>query len=57
MADVWKENILKDLEGDLLESETVGEFLANIKKEFRREDKETKREMNRTVYQRLIKAE
>ena len=34
LADVWKENILEDLEGRLLECETVGEFLADIKKEF-----------------------
>jgi len=31
---------LKDLEGGLLEYETVGEFLADIRKEFRGEDKE-----------------
>ena len=35
MADVWKENILEDLEGELLEYELVGEFLVNIKREFR----------------------
>ena len=34
LADVWKKNILKNLEGELLEYETVGEFLAEIKKEF-----------------------
>ena len=33
-VDVWKENILKDLEGELLEYETVREFLVDIKKEF-----------------------
>jgi len=33
-ADVWKENILEDLKGGLLEYETVREFLAEIKKEF-----------------------
>ena len=32
---------MEDLEGGLLEYETVGKFLANIKKEFRGEDKET----------------
>jgi len=32
-ADVWKENILKELEAGELEFETVGEFLAEIKKE------------------------
>jgi len=31
---------LEDLEGRLLEYETAGEFLANIKKEFGRGDKE-----------------
>jgi len=33
-ADVWKENILEELEAGKLEFETVGEFLAEIKKEF-----------------------
>jgi len=32
--------VLEDLKGGLLEYETVGEFLADIKKEFGREDKE-----------------
>jgi len=32
LADVWKENILEDLKGGLLEYETVGEFLADIRK-------------------------
>ena len=40
VADVWKENILEDLEGRLLEYETVGKFLADIRKEFGREDEE-----------------
>ena len=40
LADVWKENILGDLEGRLLEYKTVEEFLADIKKEFREGDKE-----------------
>lgn len=39
-ADVQKENILEDLEERLLEYETAGEFLIDIKKEFEREDKE-----------------
>ena len=41
LADIWKENMLEDLEGGLLEYKTVGEFLAEKKKEFRgsREDK------------------
>ena len=41
MADIWKKNTLENLEGGLLEYETVGEFLANLKKEFGKEDKET----------------
>ena len=40
-VDVWKENILEDLEGGVLEYETVGEFLTNMKKEFGGEDKKT----------------
>ena len=40
LADVQKENILEDLETELLEYETIGKFLANIKKEFGGEDKE-----------------
>jgi len=39
-ADVWKENILEDLEVGILEYETSGEFLTDIRKEFRGEDKE-----------------
>ena len=39
-ADVWKENILEDLEKRLLEYETVGEFLVDIKKEFGGGDEE-----------------
>jgi len=41
VIDVWKENILEDLERGLLEYETAGEFLADIKKEFEGGDKET----------------
>ena len=33
-ADVWKENVLVELEVGELEFEMVGEFLAEIKKEF-----------------------
>jgi len=33
--------MLEDLEGGLLEYETVEEFLVNIRKEFRGEDKES----------------
>ena len=41
MVDVWKENVLKDLEAGVLEYETVGEFLVDIRKKFSREDKES----------------
>ena len=40
-ADIWKKNILEDLEGGLLEYKTVGEFLADIRKEFGGGDKES----------------
>ena len=40
-VDVWKENILEDLEAVLLEYEIVGEFLAEIKNEFRGGDEES----------------
>ena len=33
-ADIWKENVLEELEAGELEFETVGEFLAEVKKEF-----------------------
>jgi len=33
-ANVWKKNVLEKLEAEELEFETVGEFLAEIKKEF-----------------------
>jgi len=32
-ADIWKENMLEDLKGGLLEYKTVGEFLTDIKRE------------------------
>ena len=41
IADVWKENVLEKLEVGELEFETVGEFLAEIKKEFSRGEKES----------------
>jgi len=34
LVDVWKENVLEDLKEETLEYESVGEFLAAIKKEF-----------------------
>ena len=40
-VDVWKENILEDLEAGLLEYEMAGEFLAKIKKEFGGRDGKT----------------
>jgi len=33
-ADVWKENVIEDLERNLLNYEIVGEFLIDLKKEF-----------------------
>ena len=40
LADIWKKNVLEDLEGGLLEYETVGEFLTDIKKKFGGGDEE-----------------
>ena len=40
-ADICKENMLEDLKIGLLEDKTVGEFLVNIRKEFRGGDKES----------------
>ena len=34
-VDVWKENVLEDLEGEILEYEIVGKFFVDIRKEFR----------------------
>ena len=41
MADIWKKNILEDLKGDLLEYKTVEKLLADIRKKFSREDKDS----------------
>jgi len=41
VADVWKKNVLEELKARKLEFETVGEFLAEIKKEFGREEEES----------------
>jgi len=41
LADIWKENILEDLEGEILEYETAEEFLADIKKDFGGGDEKT----------------
>ena len=38
---MWKENILEELEAGELEFKTVGEFLAEIKKEFGGEEEES----------------
>jgi len=40
VADIWKENVLEDLEAGEMKYESAGEFLAEIKKEFGREDEE-----------------
>lgn len=40
LANMWKENILENLEGGLLEYEIVGEFLADIRKEFEEDNEE-----------------
>ena len=39
-VDVWKENILENLEAGILEYKTVGEFLTDIRKEFEGGDEE-----------------
>jgi len=41
LADIWKENIIKDLERRLLNYKVVGEFLADLKEEFSGGDDET----------------
>jgi len=38
-VDIWKENMLENLKGGLLEYKSVGKFLADIKKEFGGGDK------------------
>ena len=40
LANIWKENILENLEVGVLEYEIIGEFLANLMKEFGEGDKE-----------------
>jgi len=39
-ADIWKENVIKELETGEIEFESVGEFLVEIKKEFGGGDEE-----------------
>ena len=41
LANMWKENTLKDLEGELLEYEIAREFLVEIRKEFEEGNRET----------------
>ena len=43
MAKVLKENIIEDLKTEILEFETVEEFLEEIKKEFRGWDEKSKK--------------
>jgi len=43
VADVWKEIVIKDLEIRILEFETVGKFLEEIKKKFGGEVEELKK--------------
>ena len=38
---IWKENIIEDLESRSLSYITVGEFLSDLKKKFGREDNKT----------------
>ena len=38
LTDVWKENLLEDLELEKLEFESVGNFLLELKKEFSKGD-------------------
>jgi len=40
LANIWKENVLEDLEEEVIEYELVGEFLVALKKEFGGGDKE-----------------
>ena len=41
LADIWKENMLEDLESDKVEFESAGEFLLELKKEFGGGDEES----------------
>jgi len=38
---VWKENLLEDLKVRVLEYKTVGEFLADLRKDFKEKEEET----------------
>ena len=39
-ADVWKENVIEEIEAEEVEYELAEEFLAGLKKEFRGEEEE-----------------
>jgi len=39
-VDIWNKNILEDLEAEILEYETAGEFLVDLKKKFGGEKEE-----------------
>ena len=41
MADIWKENVLEDLEAEEVEYKSAEDFLAEIKKEFGGGDEES----------------
>jgi len=41
LADVWKKNLLEDLETDEVELESAEEFLLGLKKEFEEGDEES----------------
>ena len=40
-ADVWKENVMEELEAGEIEYETVEEFLSSVKKKFGRGEEES----------------
>ena len=40
-ADIWKENVLENLDAEELDYVTVGEFLADLKKKFSEGDDKT----------------
>ena len=40
-ADIWKENVMEELEAGEMEYETVEEFLTSLKKEFGKEEEES----------------
>ena len=53
LADIWKENIWKDLEIRELDYAMVGEFLANLKKEFDGRDNKIMKVVVRVMNNRL----